>query len=46
MLTRNLAYTAVTRGKRLVVIVGQRRAMPIAEKAEQDDAGGQSWKHG
>jgi ATP-dependent exoDNAse (exonuclease V) alpha subunit len=27
---RNLVYTAVTRGKRLVVIVGQRRAMAIA----------------
>ncbi len=30
MLARNLVYTAVTRGKRLVVIVGQRRAMAIA----------------
>jgi exodeoxyribonuclease V alpha subunit len=30
MLVRNLVYTAVTRGKRLVVIVGQRRAMAIA----------------
>ncbi|MGB6326277.1 MAG: ATP-binding domain-containing protein [Methylocella sp.] len=27
MLARNLLYTAFTRGKRLVVIVGQRRAM-------------------
>lgn len=32
MLVRNLLYTAVTRGKRLVVIVGQRRAVAIAVK--------------
>jgi exodeoxyribonuclease V alpha subunit len=30
MLARNLLYTAVTRGKRLVVIVGQKRALAIA----------------
>ena len=30
MLARNLLYTAVTRGKRLVVLVGQRRALAIA----------------
>ena len=30
MLQRNLLYTAITRGKRLVVIVGSRRAMEIA----------------
>ena len=30
MLARNLIYTAVTRGKRLVVIVGQRKALAIA----------------
>jgi exodeoxyribonuclease V alpha subunit len=30
MLVRNLLYTAVTRGKRLVVLVGQRKALPIA----------------
>ncbi len=30
MLTRNLLYTALTRGKRLVVLVGQRRALAIA----------------
>ncbi len=30
MLARNLLYTAVTRGKRLVVIVGQRKALAIA----------------
>ncbi len=30
MLARNLVYTALTRGKRLVVIVGQRKALAIA----------------
>jgi exodeoxyribonuclease V alpha subunit len=33
MLARNLVYTAVTRGKRLVVIIGQRRALAIAIRA-------------
>jgi exodeoxyribonuclease V alpha subunit len=32
MLARNLLYTAVTRGKRLVVLVGQRKALAIAVK--------------
>jgi exodeoxyribonuclease V alpha subunit len=35
MLQRNLLYTAVTRGKRLVVIVGQNKAMAIAVKGTQ-----------
>src|SRR3974390_1899465 len=30
MLARNLVYTAATRGKRLVVLVGQRKALAIA----------------
>jgi exodeoxyribonuclease V alpha subunit len=30
MLARNLLYTGVTRGKRLVVIVGQRKALAMA----------------
>ena len=30
MLKRNLLYTGITRGKRLVVLVGQRRALEIA----------------
>ena len=34
MLARNLLYTGVTRGKRLVVLVGQRRALAIAVKNE------------
>jgi exodeoxyribonuclease V alpha subunit len=32
MLQRNLVYTGVTRGKRLVVLVGQRKALAIAAK--------------
>lgn len=35
MLSRNLLYTAVTRGKRLVVIVGQRRALRIAVREDR-----------
>ncbi len=30
MLARNLLYTGVTRGKRLVVLVGQRKALAMA----------------
>jgi exodeoxyribonuclease V alpha subunit len=30
MLARNLLYTGVTRGKRLVVLAGQRKALAIA----------------
>ena len=33
MLRRNLLYTGVTRGKRLVVLVGQRKAIAIAVRA-------------
>ena len=32
MLQRNLVYTGVTRGKNLVVLVGQRKALAIAVK--------------
>jgi exodeoxyribonuclease V alpha subunit len=35
MLQRKLLYTGVTRGKRLVVIVGQRKALAIAVKGAQ-----------
>ena len=35
MLQRNLIYTAVTRGKRLVVLVGQKRALAIAVRGQQ-----------
>jgi ATP-dependent exoDNAse (exonuclease V) alpha subunit len=34
MLARNLPYTGVTRGKRLVVLVGQRKALAIAVRNE------------
>src|SRR6201986_2264566 len=34
MLARNLLYTGVTRGKRLVVLVGQRKALAIAVRSE------------
>jgi len=37
MLRRNLVYTGVTRGKRLVVVVGQRRALAMAVRG--GDAG-------
>jgi exodeoxyribonuclease V alpha subunit len=37
MLKRNLVYTGVTRGKRLVVVVGQRRA--LARAVRGGDAG-------
>ena len=40
MLQRNLLYTGVTRGKRLVVLVGQRKAVAIAVKAA---AGRRRW---
>ena len=32
MLQRNLLYTAITRGKRLVVLVGQKKALAMAVK--------------
>lgn len=35
MLQRNLVYTGVTRGKKLVVLVGQKRALAIAVHAKQ-----------
>ncbi|HYH18848.1 MAG TPA: ATP-dependent RecD-like DNA helicase [Azospirillum sp.] len=35
MLQRNLVYTGVTRGKRLVVLVGQRRALAMAVRGGQ-----------
>jgi exodeoxyribonuclease V alpha subunit len=35
MLKRNLIYTGITRGKRLVVLVGQKRALAMAVKGQQ-----------
>ena len=47
MLQRNLVYTGVTRGKRLVVLVGQRKALAIAVKgARTRDGGGRSCESG
>ena len=34
LLKRNLLYTAITRGKRLVVVVGSRRALELAVRSE------------
>ncbi|HEX2572089.1 MAG TPA: ATP-dependent RecD-like DNA helicase [Polyangia bacterium] len=38
MLRRNLLYTAVTRGKKLVVLVGSRKAVSLAIKTERVEA--------
>jgi len=38
MLQRNLLYTAVTRGKRLVVLVGSKKAVALAVKNQVLDA--------
>ncbi len=40
MLRRNLVYTGFTRGKRLVVLVGQRKALMMAVK---DSRAAQRW---
>jgi exodeoxyribonuclease V alpha subunit len=32
MLRRNLIYTAITRGKKLVVLIGQKKALSMAVK--------------
>ena len=38
MLQRNLIYTGITRGKKLVVIIGQPKALAIAVKNKQSAA--------
>jgi exodeoxyribonuclease V alpha subunit len=40
MLRRNLIYTGVTRGKKLVVLVGQRKAVGVAVRSAE---GGRRW---
>jgi len=40
MLQRNLLYTSVTRGKRLVILLGQKKGVAIAFK---NASGGQRW---
>ena len=37
MLERRLVYTGITRGKRLVVLVGQKRALAMAVKGKKSD---------
>jgi hypothetical protein len=39
MLQRNLLYTGVTRGKRLVVLVGQKKAVAIAVRSVSGTSG-------
>jgi exodeoxyribonuclease V alpha subunit len=36
MLERNLLYTSITRGKKLVVLVGQKKAVGIAVRGKKD----------
>ncbi len=44
MLQRNLIYTGLTRGKKLVVLVGQRRALAMAiNNAAANDRASQRW---
>src|SRR3712207_7452053 len=40
MLARNLLYTGVTRGKRLVVLVGQKKAVAMAVRGGEKKEGG------
>ena len=44
MLQRNLNYTGITRGKRLVVLVGQKKAVAIAAAMSRDGGGGRSFR--
>ena len=37
MLKRNLIYTGITRRKRLVVLVGQKRALAMAVNGKRDE---------
>ena len=46
MLQRNLLYTGVTRGKRLVVLVGQPKAVAIAVRNASGGGGGRSFGNG
>ena len=43
MLARNLLYTGVTRGKRLVVLVGQRKALASRSATRARDGAGPNW---
>ena len=37
LLQRNLVYTGITRGKQLVVLIGQRKALALAVKSNRTD---------
>jgi exodeoxyribonuclease V alpha subunit len=37
LLQRNLVYTGITRGKKLVVLIGQKRALGMAVKNNQTE---------
>ncbi|HSA02196.1 MAG TPA: ATP-binding domain-containing protein, partial [Candidatus Paceibacterota bacterium] len=37
LLQRNLIYTGITRGKRLVVLIGQRRAFAMAVRNDHSE---------
>ena len=37
MLKKNLLYTGITRGRKLVILIGQQKAIAIAIKNKQSD---------
>lgn len=43
MLKRNLVYTGITRGKRLVILIGQKKALSIAIQAGGVQSGDHRW---
>jgi len=46
MLQRNLLYTGITRGKRLAVLVGQKKAVAIAVQYLGTGGGDQNCRNG
>jgi exodeoxyribonuclease V alpha subunit len=46
MLQRNLLYTGVTRGKRLIILLGQKKAVVIAVKNVSGRSAGRSCVNG
>jgi exodeoxyribonuclease V alpha subunit len=45
MLRRNLLYTGITRARKLVVLVGQRKALAIAVKDSRSERRWSKLKH-
>jgi exodeoxyribonuclease V alpha subunit len=43
LLQRNLVYTGITRGKKLVVLIGQRKALAMAVRNNRTENGFQGW---